>query len=144
MSAALDRFRKELGERIEPLNDIWRHRVTHGEWMTRQEAHETCQRRGIGDARSRLAHLGGSIVFEARDGGRDCYRLTLLGVLLTADGPAIEELLGRHVRAEAMTLAETAVCRQVLAVADGGVEDAADRALASYDPTIGIERPGGG
>ena len=56
------------------------------------------------------------------------------------DGPAIEELLERHRHGQPMTATETAVWRRVLELADGGVEDAAARALASYDPTISIER----
>jgi len=35
-------------------------------------------------------------VVDDRDGDRACYRLTFLGVLLTADGPAIESLLVRY------------------------------------------------
>jgi hypothetical protein len=140
MLRPLDRFRKDLGERVEPLNVIWKHRVDHGEWITRRDTHDACERRGIRDGRSTLAHLGGSIVFEAREGERECYRLTLLGVLLTAEGPAIEGLVGRHLQALPITPAETAVLRRVLEVADGGIEDVASKALASYDPTLPIER----
>lgn len=140
MLRPLDRFRKELGERTEPLNDIWKHRVDHGEWITRRELHDACRRRGIRDSRSRLEHLGGSIVLDAREDERECYRLTLLGVLLTAEGPAIEFLLARHLESLPITSEETSVLRRVLEVADGGVEDAASTALASYDPTISIER----
>src|SRR5207302_5844633 len=43
-----------------------------------------------------MEHLGGSIVRDARDGERECYRLTFLGVLLTANGAAIELLLVRY------------------------------------------------
>src|SRR5258708_3278380 len=43
-----------------------------------------------------MERLGGSIVRDAREGERESYRLTFLGVLLTADGPAIELLLVRY------------------------------------------------
>jgi hypothetical protein len=92
----LDEFRKELGERAEPLNVIWRHLLDRGEWIARADLDEACRRRGIPDGRSRLAHLGGSIVRDAREGGRACYRLTLLGVLLTDDGASVERLLARY------------------------------------------------
>jgi hypothetical protein len=166
----LRQFRKEFGDRAEPLNIIWQHLLDHGQWIARRELHEAC-------LRSRMEHLGGSIVRDARDGERECYRLTFLGVLLTADGPAIELLLVRYLEwlrgrrrtqanlasvsrddvtaALSITPAETAVLWRVLDVAEWwagpaleAVLAAADlaahvesRALDAYDPEIPIDEP---
>ena len=93
-----------------------------------------------------MEHLGGSIVYEYRDGDRECYRLTLLGMLLTADGPSIERLVVRHADGESMTSAEMARLKHVL---EGGkwlrdpaglaARDVATRALDSYDPVKPID-----
>jgi len=158
----LREFRKEFGDRAEPLNIIWKHRLDHGQWIGRRQLHDFYLCRGMPDIRSRMEHLGGCIVFDFREGDRECYRLTFLGVLLTADGPAIEMLLVRHLEslkggvtaAVEMTPAETAVLSRVLDVADWRAGAAlADllatsdvrahvesRALASYDPAIPIDR----
>ena len=166
----LRQFRKEFGDRAEPLNIIWQHLLDHGQWIARQELHEAC-------LRSRMEHLGGSIVRDARDGERECYRLTFLGVLLTADGPAIELLLVRYLewlkgrrRTQAslgsvsrdevtvglsITPAETALLWRVLDVAEWRAGPALEtvlaapdlaahvesRALDAYDPEIPIDEP---
>jgi hypothetical protein len=166
----LRQFRKEFGDRAEPLNIIWQHRLDHGQWIARRELHEACPR-------SRIEHLGGSIVRDARDGERECYRLTFLGVLLTADGPAIELLLVRYLewlqgrrRTQAnlasvspddvtaglsITPAETAVLWRVLDVAEWRAGPALEavlaapdlgahvesRALDAYNPEVPIDEP---
>jgi hypothetical protein len=97
-----------------------------------------------------MEHLGGSIVYDDRDGGRDCYRLTLLGMLVAADGPSIERLLVRHGAGEPLTAAESARLKHVLEAAewlrDPGVLQGGDvasrvatRALDSYDPAMPID-----
>jgi hypothetical protein len=104
----------------------------------------------VRDIRSALAHLGGSIVFDHRDGGRDVYRLTLLGILLAADGPEIEQLLVRHAGAVSMTTAETAKLKHVLEAADWLRDPAVlatpdlaayvvARALDAYNPETPID-----
>ena len=157
----LRQFRKEFGDRAEPLNIIWKHLLDHGQWITRRDVHEACLRRGIHDIRSRMEHLGGSIVLEDRDGDRECYRLTFLGVLLTADGPAIELLLvrylewlrGRHGananRASVsrddvaaglqITSSETAVLWRALDVADWRGGPALEAGLAAPDLAAHVE-----
>ena len=55
---------------------IWKHRLERAEWIARDELHKRF-------TRSVMEHLGGSLVMDHRDGGRACYRLTLLGLLLT-------------------------------------------------------------
>jgi len=107
--------------------------------------------RGVRDVRSALAHLGGSIVFDYRDAaGRDCYRLTLLGILLTADGPAIEQLLERRAGGRSLAPAETATLQHVVAEAEWLRDPAvlatpdlaayvAARALHTYNPELPID-----
>ena len=102
------------------------------------------------DIQSALAHLGGSIVFDHRDGGRECYRLTLLGILLTADGAGIENLLVRQAGGLSITPAEAATLKHVLEAAhwlrDPAVLATPDlaahvaaRALGSYNPETPID-----
>jgi hypothetical protein len=97
-----------------------------------------------------MEHLGGSIVFDHRDGGRDCYRLTLLGILLTADGPAVEVLLERHAAGLPLTPAETAALQHAREAAEWLSDPAilarrdlaayvAARALDSYNPEMPID-----
>jgi len=162
----LREFRKDFGDRAEPLSTIWEHLLDHGQWITRRALHDPYLRRGVHDIRARMEHLGGSLVFDYRAGDRECYRLTFLGVLLTADGPAIEVLLVRYLEwlrgryrtngrldrvsieevaaGLQLTSAETAVLSRVLDVArwpEGAVmEDVFARALESYDPELPIDR----
>jgi hypothetical protein len=104
----------------------------------------------VPDIRSALAHLGGSIVFDHRDGGRECYRLTLLGILLTADGAGIENLLVRQAGGLSITPAEAATLKHVLEAADWLRDPAVlatpdlaahvtARALGSYNPETPID-----
>ena len=114
--------------------------------------HDAFARRGVPDIRSSMEHLGGSIVFDQRDGaGRDCYRLTLLGILLTADGPALELVLVRYAAGLPLTLAETAALQHLQATAhwlrDPALLAAPDlaghvaaRALDAYNPEMPIDR----
>jgi len=129
---------------------IWKHLLERGEWIARPALHDLYARRGVHDIRSKLEHLGGSIVFDHREGGRDRYGLTLLGMLLTADAPVIELLLVRHAAALPTTPAETATLRhvlesaawlrdpEVLASPDLAAHVAA-RALDSYNPELPID-----
>jgi hypothetical protein len=107
-------------------------------------------RRGVSDIRSTLEHLGGSIVFDHRVGGRDCYRLTLLGILLASEGPDVERLIVRHAAGRPLTAAETAQLKHVLEAAEWlrdpavlGAPDLANRvvrrALDAYDPETRID-----
>ena len=135
---------------MEPLSLIWTHLLERGEWIARRDLHDAYARRGVHDIRSALAHLGGSIVFDHRDGGRDVYRLTLLGILLAADGPDIELLLVRHAGGLSITPAEAAMLKHVLDAADWLRDPAvlatpdlaayvAARALDAYNPETPID-----
>jgi hypothetical protein len=116
---------------------IWKHRLERGEWIARDELHKRF-------TRSALEHLGGSLVLDHRDGGRECYRLTLLGLLLTADAPAIERLLERRAAGAPLTAAETTLLQHVVAV-DPSLRETvpaahvARRALDSYNPELAID-----
>jgi hypothetical protein len=112
--------------------------------------HDVYARRGVRDIRSALAHLGGSVVFDHHDGGRDCYRLTLLGILLTDDGPAIEQLLARHADGRSLAPADAVTLQHVVAEADWLRDPAAlatpdfgaylaARALDTYNPELPID-----
>ena len=90
-------------------------------------------------------------MFDQRDGGRDCYRLTLLGMLLTADGPGLELLVVRYAGGLPATLAETAALQHMLEAAHWLRDPAvlampdlaghvAARALGAYNPEMPIER----
>jgi hypothetical protein len=116
---------------------IWKHRLERGEWIARDELHKRF-------TRSAMEHLGGSLVIDHRDGARDCYRLTLLGLLLTAEAPAIERLLERRAAGASLTPAETTVLQHVVAV-DPSLREPAPaanivrRALDSYNPELAID-----
>ncbi len=116
---------------------IWKHRLERGEWIARDELHKRF-------TRSAMEHLGGSLVMDHRDGGQACYRLTLLGLLLPADAPAIERLLERHSAGVALTPAEASTLQHLVAV-DPSLRDpmpaaqAARRALDSYNPELAID-----
>jgi len=89
-------------------------------------------------------------VFDHRAGARECYRLTLLGILLTSHGPDIENLLVRHAGGLSVTAAEATTLEHVLDAADWLRDPAvlamrdlsahvAARALDSYNPETPIE-----
>jgi hypothetical protein len=124
--------------------------LERGEWITRGELHDLYRRRGVDDIRSKLEHLGGSIVYDYRDAGRDCYRLSFLGMLLTDDGPGVERLLAKHAAGRPLTAAETTRLKHVLEAAewlrDPAVLASADlasriaaRAVDSYNPELSID-----
>lgn len=75
------------------LNAIWDHYLAHNQWVPRRLLH---QRFGKPAALATLEQLGENIICEARDNGKDYYRLTFLGVLLTDQGEESEELLVRY------------------------------------------------
>ena len=116
---------------------IWKHRLERGEWIARDELHKRF-------TRSAMEHLGGSLVMDHRDGGRGCYRLTLLGLLLTAEAPAIERLLERRAAGASLTAADTTVLQHVVAVdpalrAPAPAAHVVRRALDSYNPELAID-----
>lgn len=76
------------------LDELWNHFVDQKEWPIAWEVHSPNRKMVIRDT---LKPLSGSIVMEVSDsqhGSR--YQMTLLGVLLTSDGPVLETLLDRY------------------------------------------------
>lgn len=92
--AELDVLRERLtADQRAVLNAIWDHYLAHNQWVPRRLLH---QRFGKPAALATLEQLGENIICEARDNGKDYYRLTFLGVLLTDQGEESEELLVRY------------------------------------------------
>lgn len=92
--AELDVLRERLSaDQRAVLNAIWDHYLAHNQWVPRRLLH---QRFGKTAALSILQQLGENIICEARDDGKDHYRLTFLGVLLTDQGGESEGLLVRY------------------------------------------------
>lgn len=92
--AELDVLRERLtADQHAVLNAIWDHYLTHNQWVPRRLLH---QRFGKPAALATLEQLGENIICETRDDGKDYYRLTFLGVLLTDQGEESEELLVRY------------------------------------------------
>ena len=81
------------GEHRTVLNAVWEHYRDQGEWILRKNLD---QRFGAGGIRGALEALGPSIVGEVEDAGRQGVRVTFLGILLTDQGPEVEELLARY------------------------------------------------
>jgi len=90
----LEELRGRLtGEQRSVLNAIWEHYRDQGEWSLRSSLD---RRFGAGALRGALEGLGPSIVAELEDAGGQEVRATFLGVLLTDQGPEVEELLARY------------------------------------------------
>jgi hypothetical protein len=90
----LEELRGQLtGEQQTVLNAIWEHYRDQGEWILRSSLD---QRFGLAAMRGALEGLGPSIVEALEDAGRQGVRVTFLGVLLTDQGPEVEELLARY------------------------------------------------
>ncbi len=75
------------------LNTLWEHYRDQNQWILRRVLH---QRFGRPAVRRHLEGLGESVIRGLQDGGRDYYRLTFLGVLLTDQGEESEQLLVRY------------------------------------------------
>jgi hypothetical protein len=76
------------------LTVIWTYFRDHQQWPAVRQLHK--DRGGKEDVRLALENLGGGIVRDEPEAGRrGQYQLTLLGVLLTENGEAYEQLLVR-------------------------------------------------
>jgi len=76
------------------LNEMWNHFRSEREWPIAWDFHAPSRKAAVRDA---LGSLSVSIVFISSDGQRGGrYQLTLLGVLLTSEGPILEKLLVRY------------------------------------------------
>lgn len=99
MSDEQDRYDlvAHLRQTIQPesrhlLNQIWQEHRQSARPLSRTKLH--ISNGGPKKVREILSVLGGSVVFETGGSGRDdCYCLTLLGALLTANGDRIEDAL---------------------------------------------------
>lgn len=78
------------------LTAIWDYCQQKNQWIPRQVLHGTFQALGKAGVRNALHQLGGSIVFESREDGKERYKLTALGSLLTDQGQEAERLLIRY------------------------------------------------
>jgi hypothetical protein len=96
LSAAtdLDALRRSLSA---PQRDfvgaLWAFYRDHNQWVPARIAH---QHFGKDAVQAHLAALGPSLVQAYRDEGKDYYRLTFLGMLLTDEGVGAEDLLVRY------------------------------------------------
>src|SRR5438874_7357965 len=86
----LKKFQKEL------LEQIWQAFRSTDQWPVLRRLYRD---HGQEKVREALSALGRSVGFEENGPGRwSRYRLSLLGVLLTSDGPKFQELLARFFR----------------------------------------------
>lgn len=90
----LDALRRRLGDpHRDFVSALWKFYRDHNQWVPSRIAH---QHFGKDAVRANLAALGPSLVQAFRDDGKDYYRLTFLGMLLTDHGSAAEDLLVRY------------------------------------------------
>jgi hypothetical protein len=95
-SDLLKSLRQELTDsQRKILNWIWENYLPEGSWPTRRSFNLEFYNETDHIA---LTQLGGSIVFENNDNGRNRLRLSFLGALLTKDGVLLEDLLSRCIR----------------------------------------------
>lgn len=90
----LDALRRRLSD---PHRDfvtaLWKFYRDHNQWVPSRIAH---QHFGKDAVQANLEALGPSLVQAYRDDGKDYYRLTFLGMLLTDQGAVAEDLLVRY------------------------------------------------
>jgi hypothetical protein len=90
----LDALRRRLSEQHRDFaSALWTFYRDHNQWVPSRVAH---QHFGKDAVQAYLATLGPSVVQAYRDDGKDYYRLTFLGMLLTDQGSAAEDLLVRY------------------------------------------------
>jgi hypothetical protein len=90
----LDALRRRLsGPHRDFVSALWKFYRDHNQWVPSRIAH---QHFGKDAVQANLAALGPSLVQAYRDDGKDCYRLTFLGMLLTDQGSVAEDLLVRY------------------------------------------------
>jgi len=90
----LDAVRRRLSKQHRDfVSALWTFYRDHNQWVPSRIAH---QHFGKDAVQAHLAALGPSLVEAYRDDGKDYYRLTFLGMLLTDQGSAAEDLLVRY------------------------------------------------
>ena len=75
------------------VSALWGFYRDHNQWVPSRIAH---QHFGKDAVQAHLAALGPNLVQACRDEGKDYYRLTFLGMLLTDQGVGAEDLLVRY------------------------------------------------
>ena len=75
------------------VSALWTFYRDHNQWVPSRIAH---QHFGKAAVQAHLAELGPSLVQAYRDEGKEYYRLTFLGVLVTDQGVGAEDLLVRY------------------------------------------------
>jgi len=79
------------------LNAIWGSYRETGHWITRKRLHHLFRDRfQVNEVQAALTDLGGCVVYEASDDQKECYALLFLGILMTDQGPDLEELCVRY------------------------------------------------
>lgn len=97
-SASFHELRRRFAsEQRDVLSAIWRYFLDNHRWIPQRVLHHQFQDVGKSEIRNILQTYGGSIVFECREEGKQVYRLTLLGVLLTDQRRTTEGLLVSYV-----------------------------------------------
>lgn len=92
--AEIDSLRSAMtDQQCQLVNATWSYFRAHSQWPPARLIHQ--QFGGKPKVRASLEKLGGTVVFEYEEGGVKQYRLSLLGVLLSKDGIAYEQLLVR-------------------------------------------------
>ena len=90
----LDALRHSLSAlQREFASALWAFYREHNQWVPSRIAH---QHFGKAAVQAHLAELGPSLVQAYRDEGKEYYRLTFLGVLVTDQGVGAEDLLVRY------------------------------------------------
>jgi len=92
--AELDSLRRRLTDNQRAiLNAIWGHYRDRGEWIPCRDLHHLFGKPAV---LACLGQLGANIICGMEDDEEEYYRLTFLGVLLTAQGEESEEFLARY------------------------------------------------
>ncbi len=90
----LDALRRRLSApHRDFVSALWKFYRDHNQWVPSRIAHRHFGKEAV---QAHLAALGPSLVQAYRDDGKDYYRLTFLGMLLTDHGVSAEDLLVRY------------------------------------------------
>lgn len=90
----LDALRRRLSaQQRDFVSALWKFYRDHNQWVPSRIAHQYF---GKDTVQAHLAALGPSQVQAYRDNGKDYYRLTFLGMLLSDQGVGAEDLLVRY------------------------------------------------
>lgn len=92
--AELDSLRRGLTDSQRAIvNTTWEYYRDRSEWIPRRILHHRFGKTAI---LACLGQLGSNVICGMEDDGEEYYRLTFLGVLLTAQGEESEQLLARY------------------------------------------------